>query len=56
MEETIEQQVLKELVIESEMQCLACNVRAVNTPTWESHKMGKRYMLNRNNLCVDTLS
>lgn len=42
MEESIEQQVLKELVLEDEMQCLACDVHAVNAPTWESHKKGKR--------------
>lgn len=43
MEESIRMQVLKELVLDDEMQCLACNVKGVNLPTWESHKKGKRY-------------
>ena len=42
MEQTIEEQVLKENVLEDRMKCLLCNVTAVNLPTWESHKKGKK--------------
>ena len=42
MEQTTEEQVLKENVLEDRMKCLLCNVTAVNLPTWESHKKGKK--------------
>lgn len=43
MEAAIEEEVLKENVLEGRMQCLLCNVTAVNLPTWESHKKGKKW-------------
>ena len=43
MEASVEEEVLKENVLEGPMQCLLCNVTAVNLPTWESHKKGKKW-------------
>lgn len=42
MSDPIEEEVLKKLVLDDIMCCHACNVTAVNLPTWESHKKGKR--------------
>ena len=42
MSDPIEEEVIKKLVLDDLMRCRACNVTAVNLPTWESHKKGKR--------------